>query len=449
MTSEGSIKFLFEICFGRLRFSTKQKVPSLRNTSAAVRSKLPMITKSYSIAKAMGCCNCFGFIRRPKRQSAKTSANNNLSEELLLDADIEDDDVSYDGEATNSSNGDDSEVPTRAKRSEEILNFRAENGMICRQFPVKETHQVIRTEDENGRKMLNEYVREYKIGSGSYGKVVLYQNLVDGNHYAIKAFHKSHLLKLRVAPSETAMTDVLREVLIMKMVEHPNIVNLIEVIDAPESDHFYMVLEYVEGKWVCEGTGPACGLGEETARKYMRDIVSGLTYLHAHKIVHGDIKPDNLLVTRHGTVKIGDFSVSQAFEDDNDELRRSPGTPVFTAPECCLGLTYHGKAADTWAVGVTLYCMILGQYPFLGDTLQDTYDKIVNNPLVLPDDMNPQLRNLLEGLLCKDPKMRLTLREVAEHSWVIGEYGPIPEYLCWCKRKNLEGEDSDRSNILA
>lgn len=97
-------------------------------------------------------------------------------------------------------------------------------------------------------------------------------------------------------------------------------------------------------------------------------------------------------------------------QDDNDELRRSPGTPVFTAPECCLGwgslllenlfsiikimqdirniyracdfsclltgLTYHGKAADTWAVGVTLYCMVLGQYPFLGESLQDTYDKV-------------------------------------------------------------------------
>ncbi|KAM6556050.1 hypothetical protein CsatB_003069 [Cannabis sativa] len=65
-----------------------------------------------------------------------------------------------------------------------------------------------------------------------------------------QAFHKSHLLKLRVAPSETAMTDVYREVLIMKMLNHPNIVNLVEVIDDPETDHFYMVLEYVEGKWV-------------------------------------------------------------------------------------------------------------------------------------------------------------------------------------------------------
>ncbi|XP_028194668.1 serine/threonine-protein kinase GRIK2-like isoform X3 [Glycine soja] len=375
-----------------------------------------MLNKTLSFA--MGCCSCFGFIRTPNRQSqrSKPTTNNNLCQEPLLDDDIEDEEGEplYNDEVTNNS-GDEGAEETRPKRSEEILNFRVENGMICRQFPVKETRKLVRSEDENGNKMINEYIREYKIGSGSYGKVALYRSSVDDKHYAIKAFHKSYLLKLRVAPSETAMMDVLREVLIMKMLEHPNIVNLIEVIDDPETDNFYMVLEYVEGKWICEGSGPTCGLGEETARRYLRDIVSGLTYLHAH--------------------------------DDKDELRRSPGTPVFTAPECILGgVKYGGKAADTWAVGVTLYCMILGEYPFLGDTLQDTYDKIVNNPLVLPNDMNPPLKNLIEGLLSKDPSLRMTLGDVAEDSWVIGDDGPIPDYLCWCKRKSLGIEDNDESN---
>ncbi|ESR37833.1 serine/threonine-protein kinase GRIK2 [Citrus sinensis] len=294
--------------------------------------------------------------------------------------------------------------------------------------------------------MINEYVHVRKIGAGSYGKVVLYRSSLDGKHYAIKAFHKSHLSKLRVAPSETAMTDVRREVLIMKMLQHPNIVNLIEVIDDPNSDHFYMVLEYVEGKWDNDGFGQPGAIGESMARKYLRDIVSGLMYLHGHNVVHGDIKPDNLLVAPSGTVKIGDFSVSQVFEDDNDVLRRSPGTPVFTAPECCLGLTYGGKAADTWAVGVTLYYMIIGQYPFLGETLQDTYDKIVNNSLVFPDAMNPELRNLLEGLLCKDPTRRLTLNDVAKHTWVLGDNGPIPQYLCWCKRDRLRRDNTTQDS---
>ncbi|KAG6762031.1 hypothetical protein POTOM_032516 [Populus tomentosa] len=547
---------------------------------------LRMIHKSYSFARAMGCCSCFGFLRKPKRRPVPISSgvinyhhhnyNNHLSQELLLDGEIDDDggedEGSFNGDITGTSYCDYAELPNRAKRSEENLRLRELNGLVCRKSPVKETHLLVRSEDEDGNKMINEYVRQYKIGAGSYGKVVLYQSSIDGKLCAIKAFHKSHLLKLRVAPSETAMTDVLREVsastyslvlwsrvlspfaiptseplgkcscfiltkllflssfvggvaspylsdpyciysdvvivmstiacisfamnscgshvldkavdgiskkfgfvpgrsdyggyltslefngekqkekkpphgrvildglsipmliydalvLIMKMLDHPNIVNLIEVIDDPNTDHFYMVLEYVDGKWVWEGSGPPGGIGEDTARKYLRDIVSGLMYLHAHNIVHGDIKPDNLLVTRSGTVKIGDFSVSQVVEDDNDELRRSPGTPVFTAPECCLGLTYHGKAADTWAVGVTLYCMI------------------VNNPLVLPDELNSQLKDLLEGLLCKDPAQRMTLDAVANHTWVIGDDGPIPQFLCWCKRSSRESSDGNDDGI--
>ncbi|KAF7154227.1 hypothetical protein RHSIM_Rhsim01G0217700 [Rhododendron simsii] len=446
----------------------------------------------------MGCCGCFrlAFAKTPKMLAKpKARMENHASQECLLDEELEnEDDSSQNGDGSDTGHGVNGELQSPTKRSEGILMYRTQRGLICREFPVKETHRLIRSEDENGNKMINEYVREFKIASGSYGKVVLYRSTVNGKQYAIKAFHKTHLSRLRVAPSETAMTDVLREVLIMKILEHPNIVNLIEVIDDPTTDNFYMVLEYVEGKWVFEGSGPTGGLGEIKAQKYLRDIVSGLMYLHAHvdaisycgifmldfqflftiflgeicehrcslavfanyclkkhihllceqNIVHGDIKPDNLLVTAAGTVKIGDFSVSQLFEDDNDELRRSPGTPVFTAPECCLGLTYHGKAADTWAVGVTLYCMVFGKYPFLGDTLQDTYDKIVNHPLSLPDHVNPLLKNLLEGLLCKDPIHRMTLEAVAEHAWVMGEDGPMPQYLCWCKRKKLQTEISNR-----
>ncbi|VAH95129.1 unnamed protein product [Triticum turgidum subsp. durum] len=255
----------------------------------------------------------------------------------------------------------------------------------------------------------------------------LYRNIEDGKLYAVKVLNKPHMLKVRVVRSETAMTDVIREVSLMKMLSHPNIVNLIEVIDDPNSDKFYMVLEYVEGKIVWDK-----GIGEATCRKYLRDIISGVMYLHSHNIIHSDIKPDNLLVTSTGNVKIGDFSVSQIFEDDDDMLRRSPGTPVFTAPECCQGSAYHGRSSDTWAVGVTLYCMITGRYPFLGETLQETYDKIVNDPADIPSNVSPQLVDLLERLLCKDPGDRITLEAAAAHPWVAGDEGPVPEYMCRC-----------------
>uniref|UniRef100_A0A166DG72 non-specific serine/threonine protein kinase n=2 Tax=Daucus carota subsp. sativus TaxID=79200 RepID=A0A166DG72_DAUCS len=396
----------------------------------------------------MGCCNCFGFSFRRKSKTVVRHNNcyhdhTDTSQQLLLDEDVEDDveedegDYDLNGDVTDSGNGDD-DFQSLVKRAEEIIHYRIQKGLHCREFPVKDTYILIRSEDDDGNKMVNEYVYVRKIAAGGYGKVVLYRNSIDGKHYAIKAFHKSHLLKLRVAPSETAMTDVLREVLIMKIVEHPNIVNLVEVIDDPTTDHFYMVLEYIDGKWDWEGSSPPGSCGEIAARKYFRDVVSGLMYLHAHNIVHGDIKPDNLLITSSGTVKIIDFGVSQVFEDDNDVLRRSPGTPVFTAPECCLGLTYHGKAADTWAAGATLYCMVLGNYPFLGDNLHDTYDKIVSNELFLPDNMNPLLKDLIQGLLCKDPDQRMSLANVAEHPWIVAEEGPIPPYLCWCERNSIQ-----------
>ncbi|OIW08571.1 hypothetical protein TanjilG_03247 [Lupinus angustifolius] len=287
-------------------------------------------------------------------------------QELLLGDDIDDDDHSYNASATNTGSGNDSDVQARPKQSQDILNLRVQNGMMCKQFTVKKTHKLVLSKSQSDTDPYSLY------------SMALYRSFVGGNHYAIKAFHKSHLLKLQVAASETAMPNVL-------------------------------LLEYVEDKWIYQGSGPACGLDEETARRYLRDIVCGLMYLQAHNIIHGDIKHDNLLITHHGTVKIGDFSVSQAFEDDNDELRRSPGTPVFTAPECIIGRTYHGKAADTWA--------------------------IVKNAIVLPNDMNPQLKNLIEGLLVKDPRLRMALGDVAEHSWVIGDDGPSPGYLCWCQRK--------------
>ncbi|CAN6478061.1 unnamed protein product [Victoria cruziana] len=361
----------------------------------------------------MGCCSCLGFLLEPIKS---VRSFHGVPDQLLLTDGNEDGDCFLFSEDPH-------------ERHMKVIKSRP----VCRLTPVKETRVLILDKDEDCRKIVNEYIREHTLRVGSLCKVVLYRNSKDGKQYAVKAFYKSRLMKLRVAPSETAMTDVLREVSIMKMVEHPNIVNLIEVIDDPDQDHFYMVLEYVEGDCICEGSGPPGGIGDDTARGYFRDVVAGLMYLHAHNIVHGDIKPENLLVTSSGRVKIADFGVSHVFEDDNDELRRSPGTPVFTAPECCSGLTYHGKAADTWALGVTLYCLLFGQCPFIGDTLQETFDKIVNDPLPLPKGMEPDLKNLLEGLLCKDPRQRFRLSTVAGHPWVLRGFGPIPQSTCRCK----------------
>ncbi|KAJ9697829.1 hypothetical protein PVL29_007111 [Vitis rotundifolia] len=303
------------------------------------------------------------------------------------------------------------------------------NQAICKKIPVKETTSVYYSKHANGKKMINEYVKERKISCRKNGKVVLYRNSNNGMLFAIKIFYKPGLRKVHITSSETTMSNVLREVSIMKMLEHPNIVNLVEVIDDPKSDYLYMVLEYVEGNGTCNISETQGGMDETTARRYFKDILAGIIYLHNHNVVHGDIKPENLLLTKNGRVKIGDFGVSYVFEDDNDEFWRCLGTPAFTAPECCSDTVYHGKAADTWAVGITLYYMVVGCYPFIGDGILDTYDRvnnsnhdydsstwysflilviyilsllqIVNTPLSFPKELDPELKDLLQGLLCK------------------------------------------------
>ncbi|XP_011025193.1 PREDICTED: serine/threonine-protein kinase GRIK1-like isoform X3 [Populus euphratica] len=318
----------------------------------------------------------------------------------------------------------------------------------CKKIPVTVTTFVRHSKHSNGRKMINEYVKEKRINQGSYGKVVLYRNINSGTPYAIKVICKSRLRKFRITGSETAMADVLREVSILKTLEHPNIINLVEVIDDQKSDYLYMVLEYVESSTVSNILETKGRIDETTARRYFKDVIAGLIYLHHHNIVHGDIKPENILVTTSGGVKIVDFSFGHAFEtynklflfrnynlqDDNDELLRCPGTPAFIAPECCSDTVYHGKAADIWAVGVTLYSMVLGFCPFLADSVPETCDKIVNSPLPLPEELDSELKDLLQGLLCKDPMQRITLDDVAKHPWVVKEGGPVPvDCLCSCR----------------
>lgn len=312
----------------------------------------------------------------------------------------------------------------------------------CKKIPVKETTCVQISMHANGKKMVNDFIKEQKISQGSYGKVVLYRNKNGGTPYAIKKMCKSRLCKVRMAQSETAMTNVLREVSIMKMLDHPNVVNLVEVIDDQSCDYLYMVLEYVEGNIGIRNLSEILQgqLDETTARRYFKDMVAGLTYLHSHNIVHGDIKPENLLLTKCGRVKIGDFSVSQAFEDDNDELWRCPGTPAFTPPECCLNSVYHGKAADIWAAGVTLYYLVVGCYPFLADNVPETYNKIVSCPLSIPEELDSGLKDLLQGLLCKDPTLRTTLDMVGEHPWVVKE-GAIVLPKCSCRAARLASEN--------
>jgi calcium/calmodulin-dependent protein kinase kinase 2 len=137
--------------------------------------------------------------------------------------------------------------------------------------------------------------------------------------------------------------------------------------------------------------------------------------VHAQGIIHRDIKPDNLLLTEDDVLKIVDFGVSEMFEkEDKMMTNKSAGSPAFIPPELCQ--VKHGevpgKAADIWSMGVTLYCLKYGKLPFNGDNQVAMYAAIRNHPFTIPEDEDPDFRDLITRILDKDNVTRITLPQI-------------------------------------
>lgn len=291
-----------------------------------------------------------------------------------------------------------------------------------------------------------------EIGRGSFGAVHL---AVDqhGIEYAVKEFSKSRLRKRAQSnilrrPHEARRAGQLadrrgpvhrqsscevqdqeeggnplflikEEIAIMKKLDHGNLVSLIEVLDDPNEDSLYMVLEMCK-----KGVIMKVGVGEradpyddESCRCWFRDLILGIEYLHAQGVVHRDIKPDNLLLTGDDVLKIVDFGVSEMFEKASEMLTaKSAGSPAFLPPELCVAKHggISGKAADIWSMGVTLYCLRFGHIPFEQPGVLQLYESIKNDDVDLDSDTTSDdgFKDLIRRLLEKDPSKRIKMPEL-------------------------------------
>ncbi len=224
-----------------------------------------------------------------------------------------------------------------------------------RRKPLRETHRVNSITERDGESgdeymQLNQYKLKGAIGQGSYGLVKLAYSKEDDVHYAMKILSKKKLKRKaglfgRQLPnrktaggatrkiSESPLHKVYREIAIMKKLDHPNVVKLVEVLDDPEDDNIYMAFEYLEGGEVVAEIPTDSPLSETDAWLALRDVVLGMEYLHYQKIIHRDIKPSNLLRDKAGIVKIADLGVSDEFHGTDAFLTNTAGTPAFTPPE--------------------------------------------------------------------------------------------------------------------
>ncbi|CAG0885478.1 unnamed protein product [Cyprideis torosa] len=311
---------------------------------------------------------------------------------------------------------------------------------------------------------LNQYRLDEDIGQGSFGIVKLAYDETNDVHYALKIMSKKKLKKKagifgRQAPRrqgsvttmiEDPMQKIQREIAIHKKLDHPNVIKLIEVLDDPDHDDLYMVFELLEkGELlILPAQDP---LPESRAWGYFRDVLLGLEYLHYNKIIHRDIKPSNLLLGDDGRVRVSDFGVCNLIAPGENDifLSSTVGTPAFTPPEALSSKKtgdYSGKAADIYSLGVTLYCLVVGDIPFRDSNIVALYSKIQKQEPCFPSSLSPDLVDLLQGMITKDPVRRLTLRLIKEHRWVTqhGAY-PLPSEEENCRQVTVSEEEVDTS----
>ncbi|KAG7466287.1 hypothetical protein MATL_G00163200 [Megalops atlanticus] len=276
------------------------------------------------------------------------------------------------------------EVPTRPGRS----------GARCR-------NSIASSADEQPH--IGNYRLLRTIGKGNFAKVKLARHILTGREVAIKIIDKTQL-------NPTSLQKLFREVRIMKILNHPNIVKLFEVIETEKT--LYLVMEYASGGEVFDYLVAHGRMKEKEARAKFRQIVSAVQYCHQKHIVHRDLKAENLLLDADMNIKIADFGFSNEFTLGN-KLDTFCGSPPYAAPELFQGKKYDGPEVDVWSLGVILYTLVSGSLPFDGQNLKELRERVLRGKYRIPFYMSTDCENLLKRFLVLNPAKRGTL-EVSE-----------------------------------
>lgn len=265
------------------------------------------------------------------------------------------------------------------------------------------------------------------IGKGNFAKVKLARHVLTGKEVAVKIIDKTQL-------NSSSLQKLFREVRIMKVLNHPNIVKLFEVIETEKT--LYLVMEYASGGEVFDYLVAHGRMKEKEARAKFRQIVSAVQYCHQKFIVHRDLKAENLLLDADMNIKIADFGFSNEFTFGN-KLDTFCGSPPYAAPELFQGKKYDGPEVDVWSLGVILYTLVSGSLPFDGQNLKELRERVLRGKYRIPFYMSTDCENLLKKFLILNPSKRGTLEQIMRDRWMnVGHEDdelkpyiePLPDY---------------------
>jgi len=246
------------------------------------------------------------------------------------------------------------------------------------------------------------------IGKGNFAKVKLAKHIPTGKEVAIKIIDKTQL-------NPGSLQKLFREVRIMKTLDHPNIVKLYQVIETEKT--LYLVMEYASGGEVFDYLVLHGRMKEKEARAKFRQIVSAVQYCHQKKIIHRDLKAENLLLDSEMNIKIADFGFSNEFVPGN-KLDTFCGSPPYAAPELFQGKKYDGPEVDVWSLGVILYTLVSGSLPFDGSTLRELRERVLRGKYRIPFYMSTDCENLLKKFLVLNPTRRASLEVIMKDKWM-------------------------------
>ncbi|XP_037532599.1 serine/threonine-protein kinase MARK2 isoform X2 [Nematolebias whitei] len=247
------------------------------------------------------------------------------------------------------------------------------------------------------------------IGKGNFAKVKLARHVLTGKEVAVKIIDKTQL-------NSSSLQKLFREVRIMKLLNHPNIVKLFEVIETEKT--LYLVMEYASGGEVFDYLVAHGRMKEKEARAKFRQIVSAVQYCHQKCIVHRDLKAENLLLDADMNIKIADFGFSNEFTLGN-KLDTFCGSPPYAAPELFQGKKYDGPEVDVWSLGVILYTLVSGSLPFDGQNLKELRERVLRGKYRIPFYMSTDCENLLKKFLILNPSKRGSLeQQIMRDRWM-------------------------------
>ncbi|XP_065095529.1 uncharacterized protein Snrk [Ochlerotatus camptorhynchus] len=278
------------------------------------------------------------------------------------------------------------------------------------------------------------YDLEETLGSGHFAVVKLARHVFTGEKVAVKVIDKTKL-------DEISRAHLFQEVRCMKLVQHPNVVRLYEVIDTQTK--LYLILELGDGGDLYDYImRHDKGLSENVAREYFRQIVRAISYCHQLHVVHRDLKPENVVFfEKLGVVKLTDFGFSNKF-CPGQKLETSCGSLAYSAPEILLGDSYDAPAVDVWSLGVILFMLVCGHPPFQEANDSETLTMIMDCKYTMPDHVSEGCRRLIGNMLVREPEKRATLQQIAQNEWLLeGSTEETPEYLPLVSREQVSEED--------